>query len=225
MKVQMALGPVSENPREGRTDTTTLSDLSQPPLPNQKAQNLEEARLKQARNLLSELKSKYTERHPDIVRTERYIAELEKSIEKMEEVSAAFHSFGEREVLRGIDLQLRGGEIYGLLGPNGAGKTTLMKAICGRLRLTSGTVAVDGRDPLVDRQARRAISFVPQEISIYSHLTVEENLQIFGRFSGLHGRDLVKAVDAMLRRASPRCFRSWRATSSIRWTRARCAAR
>ena len=83
MKIQMALGPVSENPREERTDTTTLSDLSQPPLPKQKAQSLEEARLKQARNLLSELKSKYTERHPDIVRTEKYIAELEKSIEKM----------------------------------------------------------------------------------------------------------------------------------------------
>jgi uncharacterized protein involved in exopolysaccharide biosynthesis len=83
MKIQMALGPVSENPKEERTDTTTLSDLSQPPLPKQKAQSLEEARLSNARNLLSELKSKYTGKHPDIVRIERYIAELEKSIEKM----------------------------------------------------------------------------------------------------------------------------------------------
>ena len=83
MKIQMALGPVSENPKEERTDTTTLSDLSQPPLPKQKAQSLEEARLSNARNLLSELKSKYTGRHPDIVRIERYIAELEKNIEKM----------------------------------------------------------------------------------------------------------------------------------------------
>ena len=83
MKIQMALGPVSENPKEERTDTTTLSDLSQPPLPKQKAQSLEEARLNNARNLLFDLKSKYTGRHPDIVRIERYIAELEKSIEKM----------------------------------------------------------------------------------------------------------------------------------------------
>ncbi len=83
MKIQMALGPVSENPKEERTDTTTLSDLSQPPLPKQKAQSIEEARLSNARNLLSDLKSKYTGRHPDIVRIERYIAELEKSIEKM----------------------------------------------------------------------------------------------------------------------------------------------
>jgi len=83
MKVQMALGPVSENPKEEKTDTTALSDLSQPPLPKQKAQSLDEVRLLQARNLLAELKSKYTNRHPDIVRTEKYIAELEKSVEKM----------------------------------------------------------------------------------------------------------------------------------------------
>ena len=94
MKIQMALGPVSENPKEERTDTTTLSDLSQPPPPKQKAQSLDEARLNQARNLLSELKSKYTERHPDIVRTEKYIAELEKSIEKMKAQDMEGNLFG-----------------------------------------------------------------------------------------------------------------------------------
>jgi polysaccharide chain length determinant protein (PEP-CTERM system associated) len=83
MKIQMALGPVSENPKEGRTDATKLSDLSQASLLNQKARSSEEARLNQARILLFELKSKYTESHPDIVRIERYIADLEKSIEKM----------------------------------------------------------------------------------------------------------------------------------------------
>jgi polysaccharide chain length determinant protein (PEP-CTERM system associated) len=83
MKIQMALGPVSENSKGESTDATTLSDLSQPPLPKQKTQGPDEARLNNARNLLSELKSKYTERHPDIVRTERYIAQLENSIEKM----------------------------------------------------------------------------------------------------------------------------------------------
>jgi polysaccharide chain length determinant protein (PEP-CTERM system associated) len=83
MKIQMAFRPVSENPKEERTDTTTLSDLSQPPLPKQKGLPNYEAQLNHGRNLLSELKSKYTERHPDIVRTEKYIAELEKSIEKM----------------------------------------------------------------------------------------------------------------------------------------------
>jgi polysaccharide chain length determinant protein (PEP-CTERM system associated) len=83
MKIQMAVGPSSENPKEEKTEPTTLSDLSQPPLPKQKAQSLDEARLQQARDLLSQLKSRYTGRHPDIVRTERYIADLEKSIEKM----------------------------------------------------------------------------------------------------------------------------------------------
>jgi ABC-2 type transport system ATP-binding protein len=116
-------------------------------------------------------------------------------------VEGAVHSFGDRPVLRGVDLDLRSGEIYGLLGPNGAGKTTLMKAICGRLRLTSGRVAIAGRNPLSNRSARQAVSFVPQEISIYPYLTVSENLHVFGRFAGLRGRDLIAAVDTMLERA------------------------
>ena len=48
------------------------------------------------------------------------------------------HAYRDRDVLRGVYLELRAGEIYGLLGPNGAGKTTLMKAMCGRIRPSSG---------------------------------------------------------------------------------------
>ncbi len=116
-------------------------------------------------------------------------------------VEQAVHAFGNRPALRGVDLDLRGGEIYGLLGPNGAGKTTLMKAMCGRLRLNAGGVAIAERKSVAGRATQRAVSFVPQEISIYPYLTVRENLHVFGRFAGLRGQDLGAAVDTMLEHA------------------------
>jgi polysaccharide chain length determinant protein (PEP-CTERM system associated) len=82
-KIQMAGGPLPENPREERAATTTESDLSKPDLPTQKGLSYDEAQLNQGRHLLSELKSKYTARHPDIIRVERYVADLEEKIEKM----------------------------------------------------------------------------------------------------------------------------------------------
>ena len=106
----------------------------------------------------------------------------------------AEHSYGARKVLRGIDLALRPGEIYALLGPNGAGKSTLVGAICGRLKLATGEVAIDGLDPHKDAAARAMLGLVPQEIALYGHLTVRENLQTFGRLAGVKGRTLADSV-------------------------------
>ena len=83
IKIQMALGPPSGNPIEERTATTTESDLSRLPLPKQKVLSQYQAQLNQGRHLLLELKAKYTRKHPDIVRIERYVAELEEQIENM----------------------------------------------------------------------------------------------------------------------------------------------
>ena len=100
-------------------------------------------------------------------------------------VVGACHSYGNRIVLDNVYLDLRGGEIYGLLGPNGAGKTTLMRAICGRFRTDAGHVLVNGADPNLDSAARRGIGFVPQDIALFAHLSVRENLEVFGRFAGV----------------------------------------
>ncbi len=68
--------------------------------------------------------------------------------------------------LKGVDLDIRPGEIFALLGPNGAGKTTLIGAVCGLVRITSGQVLADGHDVTRDfRAARRKIGLVPQELS------------------------------------------------------------
>lgn len=68
--------------------------------------------------------------------------------------------------LKGVDLEIRRGEIFALLGPNGAGKTTLISIVCGIVNATSGTVLADGHDIVRDyRAARSKIGLVPQELS------------------------------------------------------------
>ena len=70
------------------------------------------------------------------------------------------------QALKGVDLEIRRGEIFALLGPNGAGKTTLISIICGIVNATEGRVLADGHDIVADyRKARAKIGLVPQEIS------------------------------------------------------------
>jgi ABC-2 type transport system ATP-binding protein len=69
------------------------------------------------------------------------------------------------QALKGVDLEIRRGEIFALLGPNGAGKTTLINIICGIVTASQGTVTVDGHDIVRDyRAARTLIGLVPQEL-------------------------------------------------------------
>ena len=70
------------------------------------------------------------------------------------------------QALKGIDLDIRRGEIFALLGPNGAGKTTLISIVCGIVNASSGTVTADGHDIVREaRAARTKIGLVPQELS------------------------------------------------------------
>jgi ABC-2 type transport system ATP-binding protein len=120
------------------------------------------------------------------------------------EVRGARRFFGEREVLGGVDLELRRGSIFGLLGPNGAGKTTLLRSICGRLRLDSGTVRLDGADPVGHPDVRRALGFVPQDIALFPELTGRENLEVFGGLTGLPRAAARANADRLLRRVGLR---------------------
>ncbi len=75
--------------------------------------------------------------------------------------------------LKGVNLEIKPGEILALLGPNGAGKTTLISVICGLVNPTSGKVLVDGKDIISDfLETRKAIGLVPQELSVHSFETV-----------------------------------------------------
>jgi lipopolysaccharide export system ATP-binding protein len=86
---------------------------------------------------------------------------------------------GGREILCGVTLEVRAGEVVGLLGPNGAGKTTTFYVIVGLMHADKGRVTLSGRDltrePMF-RRARLGVSYLPQEPSVFRKLTVEENL-------------------------------------------------
>ncbi len=89
--------------------------------------------------------------------------------------------YGESHVLRGVDLEVRRGEVVTLVGRNGAGKSTTLKSIMGIVRKTSGDVTFDNASILgltSDRIAKRGIGFVPEERGIYATLTVTENLML-----------------------------------------------
>ena len=77
-------------------------------------------------------------------------------------------AYGEREVLRGVDLDVRPGEVVGLIGPNGGGKTTLLKAISRAVPLKAGEVRIDGQDVagLNARKLARRVAVVPQNPSL-----------------------------------------------------------
>jgi len=113
-------------------------------------------------------------------------------------VEHVVHAFGARKIFTGLDLDLFGGEIYGLLGPNGVGKTTLMRAVSGRIRLAGGAIFIEGADIRREPSRLSAISFVPQEIALYSHLTVKENMQVF---AGAAGRPAARLIPELLEKA------------------------
>jgi ABC-2 type transport system ATP-binding protein len=101
--------------------------------------------------------------------------------------------FGNVTAVDGISLELRDGECLGLLGPNGAGKSTLIRAIAGRVTPDSGQVAVFGA-AAGSPASRAALGWVPQDLALYPRLTARENLSSFGRYYGLKGKKLEKAI-------------------------------
>ena len=96
--------------------------------------------------------------------------------------------FGAVEALAGLDLEVRGGEIYGLLGPNGSGKTTFIRCLAGLLRPDAGDVTVLGRTPREAVSAGR-VGYMTQAPALYGDLSVEENLDFFARLEGVADAD------------------------------------
>ena len=89
-------------------------------------------------------------------------------------------SYGRREVLRDVSIEVRSGEVVGLLGPNGAGKTTTFYCVVGLTQPDAGQVCLGEIDlttlPMF-RRARHGISYLPQEASVFQGLSVEDNIK------------------------------------------------
>jgi len=95
--------------------------------------------------------------------------------------------YGHIDVLHGVNISVRPGEVVCLLGPNGAGKTTLLLGCVGQLPLRSGQVLVDGRavsSRHPNRAARLGITFVPDHRGLFLQLTVAENLRLVHPWRG-----------------------------------------
>ena len=106
----------------------------------------------------------------------------------MLEVKGLYKSYGKKAVLRGVDLEVRDGEIKGLIGVNGAGKSTLIECVCGVKKADAGEILIFGENN-ADRKARKeiksSIGYMPQTFRLFNDLTVAENLRYLCAVYGL----------------------------------------
>ena len=117
------------------------------------------------------------------------------------EVEHLRKQYREKVVLEDISLFVQEGEIVGLLGPNGAGKTTTFKCLLGFIKPDNGNIYLNGEDitnlPVYER-ARKGISFLPQEPSIFGDLSVWDNLMIFLEFHVQDKRERIRRAEELL---------------------------
>jgi lipopolysaccharide export system ATP-binding protein len=110
-------------------------------------------------------------------------------------------TYGSRQVVKGISLEVSPGEIVGLLGPNGAGKTTTFYMVVGMVPSDSGSVKLDGQEisglPMYMR-ARAGIGYLSQEPSIFRQLSVEDNLRAILEHQPGSKEEKGKKVDSLL---------------------------
>ena len=108
-------------------------------------------------------------------------------------------SYGDHEVVAGIDLELKPGECFGLLGPNGAGKTTTLRLCLGLTDPDGGAIVMFGLPvPGRAREARRRVGVVPQVDNLDPDFTVYENLLVYGRYFGLPADEIRGRIPALL---------------------------
>jgi ABC-type branched-subunit amino acid transport system ATPase component len=107
--------------------------------------------------------------------------------------------YGGIDVLQGVSVEVRAGELVSLIGPNGAGKSTVLKTVLGFLQPREGRVRFDGQDITgwrPDRVVRRGLGYVPQGRIVFQQMTVSENLEM-GAFTVRDGARLRAALDRM----------------------------
>lgn len=107
--------------------------------------------------------------------------------------------FNDKLVLDNVSYEVEKGEIFGFIGPNGAGKSTLINIMTSLLEPDSGTVKICGYDILKESiKAKECIGYVPQDISLLEELTAYDNLEFFGAFYGLKGKELKERIKEAL---------------------------
>jgi ABC-2 type transport system ATP-binding protein len=115
------------------------------------------------------------------------------------EITGLVRDFAGVHAVRGIDLTVRAGELYGLVGPDAAGKSTTISCLAGLMAPTAGSVRVLGEDPLARRsRAREQLGLMPQQYSLYGDLSIQENLVFFSRLFGISRADFKERSERLL---------------------------
>jgi lipopolysaccharide export system ATP-binding protein len=111
-------------------------------------------------------------------------------------------SFRARKVVKGVTVEVEGGEVVGLLGPNGAGKTTIFDMMVGLTQPDEGTITLDGEviTPLpMYRRARKGIGYLPQESSVFRRLSVQDNILAILEMLDYSRSERAERVDFLLK--------------------------
>src|SRR2546430_306136 len=107
--------------------------------------------------------------------------------------------FGSFPAVDHVTFSVAKGSIFGFLGPNGSGKSTVIRMLCGILQPTEGTATVSGIDVAeASDELKATIGYMSQKFSLYDELTVNENLQFYGRLYGLTGAALKQRMEELI---------------------------
>jgi len=114
-------------------------------------------------------------------------------------VESLCKSYGDIHALKGFSFNVDKASMYGFIGPDGAGKTTFMRIASCLLLQDSGSVTISGFDTLKSSsQVKRVIGYMPQQFSLYSDLSVEENLKFFADLFGIRGKKRRERIERLL---------------------------
>lgn len=117
----------------------------------------------------------------------------------MLKIQGLYKRFGDKEVLKGLDLSVPEGSVFGFVGQNGSGKTTTMKTVLGLLKSDAGEIYVNGERVVFGQTAtNRYVGYLPDVPEFYSFMTAEEYLTFCGEISGMEKADIKARAEELL---------------------------
>jgi ABC-2 type transport system ATP-binding protein len=125
---------------------------------------------------------------------------MKRPVDLVIDVQGLKKQFGHRVVVNDLDLQVKKGEVFGFLGPNGSGKTTTIRMLCGLLKPDGGRGTCLGFDILMQSdQIKERVGYMTQKFSLYTDLSIEENLDFIARVYAVSNRQqkVTQALDSL----------------------------